>query len=456
MKKLILTFAITLLTLPVVAEPPSYSFNLRGRAEIFDTPSPDASRDDSYELFLLRGRFNLDWGISDAWTLHGTAQAAAMTGIPENGAFGIGPVYFAPNRGDTSPTHLDIAELWGRYSRDDLTLTFGRMPYADGAETMTGVSYLDGVKKARVAERLIGNWDWVNVGRRYDGATLSWESEAWDVTAFWLNPLAGGVNYEEAFTSLDDLSVFGASATSRYDTLFNNGEGRLFLYSYDDKRRGAINAAGGPVEIQTVGGHLLFGSGMTDLLIWAAIQVGDWGPRDHEAYAAVAETGMRFADWTWSPAVRVGAAIASGGSGNDHETFFNMLPTNHKWYGAMDYSAFQNLQDVYLIVSTTPKAGWALNGELHAFFLDDDADAWYGGSGPFAEGALGYAARRPAGGFAHSDVGYEIDLTVKAPLPYGLTGLFGASHFIAGDAGDQILAADDSGTWLFAQLAWKM
>lgn len=455
MKKLILIIAISI-ALPLAAEPPSYSFDLRGRAELFDTPSPNASLDDGYELFLIRGRFNLDWRISDKWTVHGTAQAAAMTGIPENGAFGIGPVYLAPNQGDTSPAQVGLAEAWGRHSRENLSVMFGRMPYADGTETMTGVKYLDGVKKARIAERLIGNWDWVNVGRRYDGATVSWENDEWDFTAFWLNPLAGGVNYEDAFDSLEDLYVFGASGTSRYGNWLPNGEARVFFYSYDDERRGAINAAGGPIDIQTIGGHLLFGSDGNDLLIWVAIQKGDWGPRDHEAYAAVIETGMSFPDWTWSPNARIGAAIASGGSGGDHKTFFNMLPTNHKWYGAMDYSAFQNLQDIYFITSGTPKAGWSVSGELHAFFLEDDSDAWYGGSGPFAEGALGYAARRPTGGFENSDIGYEVDLTVKAPLPHGLAGLFGVGHFIAGDAGDQILTADDSGTWLFAQLAWKM
>ena len=447
---------LLLVAIPVIAEPPTYSFELRGRAEGFDMPSPSERLDDSYELFLARGRFNLDWEVSDSWTIHGMAQAAAMTGIPDNGSFGIGPVYLAPNGGDTSPAHLGIGELWGRYSHEELTVMFGRMPYADGSETNTGVAYLDGIKRARIAERLIGNWDWVNVGRRYDGATLSWENDQWDVTTFWLEPLAGGVNYEDAFDSLSELSVWGISGTNRYDGWIPSAEARLFFYQYDDERPGAITAAGAPIDIQTVGGHFLFGNDTGDLMIWLALQTGDWGARDHEAYAAVVEAGTVFTDWTWKPNARVGIATASGGSGSDHETFFNMMPTNHKWYGAMDFSAFQNLQDIYLITSATPRSGWGVTGEIHAFFLEDESDAWYGGSGPFNEGALGYAARRPAGGFTHSTLGYELDLTVKAPLPYGLGGLFGVSHFVAGDAGDQILADEGNGTWLFAQVVWKM
>ncbi|HSL84599.1 MAG TPA: alginate export family protein, partial [Thermoanaerobaculia bacterium] len=141
-----------------------------------------------------------------------------------------------------------------------------------------------------------------------------------------------------------------------------------------------------------------------------------------------------------------------------HETFFNLLPTNHKWYGGMDFSAFSNLETAFLQGSLALPASWRATAELHTFRLAERADAWWGGSGAFEERTLGYAARTPAGsgsGFRSSHLGEELDLTFARPLPAGFGLTLGASVFLGGSAAEEVLAHDEDGAWGFVQLTWS-
>jgi len=372
-----------------------------------------------------------------------------MAGLPENGAFGIGPVYFAANDRDDAPAMLGVLELSAGWAGDTVSFVVGRQPWADGFETGTGVAQLDAVKRARLAERLVGNWDWVNVGRRYDGGSAKIDGDGIHGAFFLFHPLAGGVEYDNAFEPLDDLTVGGATATLEYGTWFP-GEARLFAILYDDDRRGAVAAAGGAVEIDTLGASLLLGDARRDVLLWGAWQSGDWGPQDHSAWAGIVEAGWRL-DGGGKPEIRFGVARASGDQPNGgHEAFFNLLPTNHKWYGAMDYNAFSNLLDVYALGSRS-FGPWKAGAELHHFSLVEKGDGWYGGSGAFDDAPLGYALRRD-GRFPATDLGWELDLTAaRAVGDWKL--VTGASYFVGREAAEHLLREDADGAWAFFQIS---
>ena len=217
--------------------------------------------------------------------------------------------------------------------------------------------------------------------------------------------------------------------------------------------------AGDEIKITTLGASLLLGNERRDLMLWTAIQRGDWGPVDQEGWAFIVEGGYMFPDTVASPEIRLGIAQASGGdpAADSHGTFFNLLPTNHKFYGSMDFSAFSNLQDIYALVLLKPGAKTSIRIGLHTFALDDTRDAWWGGAGAFNEEKLGYLIRRPAdgGSFSSDSVGNEIDIQANWSFKHGLGLGAGLAFFNGGSAARQILTVDDNGSWGWIQLSWK-
>ncbi|HSL82171.1 MAG TPA: alginate export family protein, partial [Thermoanaerobaculia bacterium] len=302
--------ALSLLLLPQIAPVPaaadvSAGAEVRLRGEAWDAPASSATLEQEFAFGLARARARLD-GRWDEWTVTAVLQGAAAFGLPERGSFGIAPVYVAADEGETDPAGAGVAELRVGYRGDGFGVTVGRQGYTDGFEAATGVPYLDGVKRARIAERLVGNWDWVNVGRRFDGVAADLETGRLHWAAFGFRPLSGGVDHEDGLEGLDDLEVYGLSVTATdlapgalpglpYQEL------RVGLIRYDDARPGALAAARGEIEVTTLVAHWLAGGPDRDLIVWLALQDGDWGPADHSAWAAFAEAGRAFPDRPRSP-----------------------------------------------------------------------------------------------------------------------------------------------------------
>lgn len=465
MLRVCLPVRLSLLLLPLVPPPAagdvSGGVEVRVRGEAWDAPSGNPTLDQGFTFGLARARVRLD-GRWDEWSLAATLQGAAAVDLPERGSFGIGPVYTAANEGDTDPTGAGVAELAVGFRRGGFGVTVGRQGATEGFEAPTGVPYLDGVKRARVAERLVGNWDWVNVGRRFDGVAADLETGRLHWAAFAFRPLSGGVDHRDGLEPLDDLEVYGLSATAT-DLPWPRLPGlpyrelRLGLIRYDDARPGARAAALGDVEVTTLVAHWLAGGPHRDVVLWLAVQDGDWGPAGHGAWAGFAEAGRSFPDRPGAPSVRAGVARASGdpSPGGDHESFLNLLPTNHKWYGGMDLSAFSNLETAFVQGSLDLPAGWRATAALHTFRLAERSGSWWGGSGAFEERTFGYAARRPAGGFSSAHLGEELDLTLARPLPGGFGLALGGGWFLGGSAAAEVLREDEDGAWGFAQLTWS-
>ena len=432
--------------------------DLRSRWEGWDTPSGNPDLEQDFEYWKLRARVGLDlkW---EHWQLHGVLQGAASYGLPEDGAFGIAKVYVDANDGDTDPRMVGIAEASVGYRSDRFRMTLGRQGWKGGLEILTGIPHLDQVKRTRLSERLIGNWDWVNVGRRFDGFTFGVDFGSSDLSGYALRPLAGGVNYSDAFEQLADLNVYGLTLTGRHGGWLSSGEVRLFGIYYDDGRPGAVAEAGGDIKITTLGASLLLGDERRDLMLWTALQRGDWGPVDHDAWAFIVEGGYSFPDALASPGIRVGIAQASGGDREapSHGTFFNLLPTNHKFYGSIDFSAFSNLQDIYLLVLLRPGAKSSARIGLHTFALDDKRDAWWGGAGAFDEEVIGYLIRRPVVGdtFSSDSLGYEIDAQINFSFKYGFGLGAGLAYFNGGQAAEEVLIEHANGTWGWIEATWK-
>ena len=436
--------------------------DFRLRAESFDTPIANAvTQDDSYGFVTSRLRVGFDWQ-KERWTVHGLLEGASGTGFPVSAVLGSGPTYFAASGRRENVSGAGIAELSVHYKGDAGWARLGRQGYGDGFEAKTGSAFLDGVKRRRLAERLVGNLDFTNVGRRYDGASgqLAWGGEKNKVRldGYLLSPLSGAFDHDNVFEPLEDITLVGTTLTAERGAWIPQTEARLFAIQYRDERLVAQRIQrDSKLEVTTVGASILAGNDAMDLLVWVAAQKrpGSGGGTDS---AFLVDLGKSFPAAAWKPAVHLAFEQASGGKRTqDHQGFFNLIPTNHKFYGSLDYFAFSNLRDVYLESTLTPAKGWKVRAALHDFSLVDAQDAWYGGSGAFQDDTFGYVARRPgpARAFRHRDLGREFDLDITMTVREGLDISWGGAALDAGKAVREVFPKGSDGRWYYFEVSWK-
>jgi hypothetical protein len=439
-----------------LAAPPTVkpTFDLRLRSESWDAPARNTTSDSSYDFSLVRARLGLDLAW-EHWTLHGMIQAAGAVGLPENGSFGAGPTYVAANDGDTDFGVIGVAELSAIYQREGLRVVLGRQPYADGFEIPTGVASLDRIKRARLGDRLVGVFEWPNVGRRFDGASAGYGQGGGHAAGFALRPVTGAFDHLDAHDSIDDVTVFGGTFTGKYGVWIPSAEFRAFAIQYEDDRRVAP-AAG--LSLTTAGGSFLLGNPRGNVLVWAALQSGDWGTADQDAWAVAVDLGRELDGLPGKPSIHLAFEQASGDGapGGTHESFFNLLPTNHKYYDLIDFTAFSNLRDIYVEawLSAGPKV--KVRAAFHDLALVEERDAWYGGSGAFQEGSFGYTPRFPAGGaWPSKDLGRELATDVTWTIREGLQLAVGGAWFWGGDAAAAFLPVEEDAGWAYVELSWK-
>lgn len=266
--------------------------------------------------------------------------------------------------GDRSwTTNSDMREMYVRHKDSNGTVTVGRQKVSFGTE------------------RLIGPTEWANVGRSFDGIRIQSRD-----CGFLLAKV--GVSSPKP----RNAEVAGIS--------HNWSGGQTYAIYKGD------NVAAGDVRIYTLSHSQRFTNGPWEYDYEAAGQFGRNTGMDHEAWAFHGGAGYRP-----DPANRfyVDLNAASGSdSSSKSQTFDNLYPTNHKFYGSMDMQGWRNMTEV--------AAGWQrkldsktdLHLHGHWFGLMDGKDAWYG--------AGGAPNRRPGGvfrdptGAAGKEVGFELDL----------------------------------------------
>ena len=87
-----------------------------------------------------------------------------------------------------------------------------------------------------------------------------------------------------------------------------------------------------------------------------------------------------------APWLRTGVNAASGDddpADDTHRTFFNVLSTNHLYYGYADQLAFQNLVNWFAQLRVKPAAKLLVEVFLHRFWLANENDGRYFGTSAF-------------------------------------------------------------------------
>ncbi|MGB8166879.1 MAG: alginate export family protein, partial [Chthoniobacteraceae bacterium] len=320
-------------------------------------------------------------------------------------------------------------------------------------------------------ERLIGPFDWNNIGRTFDAVKLRWEEKAWSLDAFASTvvvPERGSYNQSDFANGneTDRGQIFSGLYFST--TALGPQTTDLYVLHLHEDSNPKFNASAlGDTNFFTIGtrfkskpgafakhdveGFSKDGKTVVDAKPPRSVgfdyegefvfQTGEVRGLDLTAFAVHAGAGYTF-DTSWLP--RVGLAY-NFGTGDDNpndkniQTFQNLFPTNHKFYGQMDVFSWQNMHDLEVSVKAQPIKAVTMKAEYHAFWLATTEDAWYRPNGVTRVRPLNAAARN-AGNYA----GSEVDLTVTWNACKHLQIEGGYSHFFAGDYLADTGPADDA------------
>lgn len=290
-------------------------------------------------------------------------------------------------------------------------------------------------------QRMISPLDWSFVARAWDGVRVTvggGDDLPWQLDGFWTQVVNGqgarhGNNDFGGLYLTWDSDVVGVDA-------------------YIFKRRDGVTSSANPI-FPDLGGAVAVDDYTLGALVDGAIEGFQWNVEvaaqsgDHVVGGTVLDAGgtalAAGLDYAFDDGLRIGVGyeLASGDNnpadGND-DTFRRLFNFDHYWQGFQDIVVWQNLEDIVLRASYPVTEEWTLTGDVHILSLaEENGFLFTGGGGAGVVQAPG-----------SSDIGTEVDLTIKGELFDSVQVWTGVSQFFAGDA----IASNDDQTWAFLML----
>lgn len=289
------------------------SFRLRYHNEHNHRGLGLTGRDDSFLLTQIRLYANLEMG--DSIRVYAEMIDAGSSG--EN--FNARPI--EEDRTDLLNLFIDV-ELWSDCC-GTLTGRVGRQELIFGAQ------------------RLVSPLPWGNTRRTFEGASLKWKGELWDVDAFWTRPVS---NHTATFNSPDQSREF-MGVYSTYKGVENETLNLYFLRFIEDSGPG--------FHYNTIGTRW---QGSRCDWLWeteVAGQYGDVGTTAQAAWAYTLGLGRKLPFMPcWKPTFWAYFDFASGDDrGNG---FHHQFPLGHKYLGFMDLFGRRNIEDLNFQFSVKP------------------------------------------------------------------------------------------------------
>ena len=260
-------------------------------------------------------------------------------------------------------------------------------------------------------QRLIGNADWTNIGRSFDGAVLHIDNKAFWVDAFGTR-IKTPAGLEQQFAG-----VYG------HWKKFPGGEYEPYVLVLHGSNSG-VNS--GELTAVTIGSRIKAKFKKNwDWGFEGAYQSGESAGNLVSAFATHARLGFTF-PIPWRPRLGIEFNFASGDNNPTSgtvSTFNNLFPTNHDKYGFMDLFAWKNLYDLRTGLNCQPLPFMTATLEYHLFMLPAPAN------GTFLYNGTQLRAGIPG---ASPFAGQEIDALLKfKPWKY-FDALIGYSVFFPG------------------------
>ncbi|MBI2929791.1 MAG: alginate export family protein [Verrucomicrobia bacterium] len=325
-------------------------------------------------------------------------------------------------------------------------------------------------------ERILGAFDWNNLGRVFDAAKLRWQNPYFAADFFTSRVV---IPDDNNFNEPNDYDWFsGFYATSK---LIPKQTTELYFLSRNTAAGSrTVNGAGLPAllngppprDIYTIGLRVKSLPGEFGNWDYTGEFMGQFGhfndpalpagqrSLEHEAFAVFLGGGYTWTKSTLMPRLGVEYNFGSGDddpTDGEHGTFENLFPTNHKFYGFMDLLSLQNIHNVRLTSSIKPVPRLTLTADYHLFWLADTQDNLYTVAGA-RRGGIGTTTGTGYGinpGY-DSFVGSEVDFIATFALKPWATIQGGYAHFFVGDYVEQSLAAPAVGStdanWFYVQM----
>ncbi len=280
------------------------------------------------------------------------------------------------------------------------------------------------------SQRLISALDWANTRRTFDGVRVFRQGEKFDVDLFWLQFV------KPVPTQLDshdnNQNFIGGWFTYRPE----KGHFIDLYYLWLDNTNKTVTKtppagfplAVAPYNVHTIGTRY---TGDKNHVLWDAEGMVQWGERGKEdimAGAATAGAGYNFHCLPMNPTVWAYFDYASGDRSpnvDDYNTFNQLYPFGHYYFGFLDLVGRQNIQDLNFHLYLYPTKWITFNAQFHHFRLDAASDALYSaGAAPLRINPTGASGK---------DVGNELDLVANFHLGAHSDIFVGWSKLWAGD-----------------------
>ncbi|MCW8134002.1 MAG: alginate export family protein, partial [Planctomycetota bacterium] len=270
--------------LPIGPTKVSFTVENQTRLEIWDNKFLPNRRQYSNGVTYFRTRLSMDWDLHKHLRLFAQGQDARKDGDLRN----QGRANENPH--DLNELYLDLRKLFD----EDLTIRVGRQPLVYGAQ------------------RLVGSFEWSNVGRRFDAVRVFWNSKDkhWSADAFASKVVV--TNPEEVDEGHPTEEFYGLYLVNR--SVKKHAFEFYGFYRTDDNGRTMDELRRrGDLGIGTLGGRV-YGKdllGGLDYEVEGAGQFGEVAEASHRAGAVHAEAGWTFKP-KWKPRVMAEFNYASG------------------------------------------------------------------------------------------------------------------------------------------------
>jgi len=379
----------------------------------------DTFEDDTLNLFRSRLNFDLTMGSYFRIFAQGQdAESVASSALDRSSAF--------VNRLDL---HQLYAEMKSPWKEVPASVTVGRQE----------LSYGD--------ERFVGAFNWSNVARVFDAVKIVFQPIGWFRLDTWFAQVVP-VNRGQADSANHNDNFYGIynSIKPIKDHIFDT-----FLFIRHNRNRSLVGeqpGERGQLKEITVGNRFKGKKWNLDYGIEWAVQGGSRAHDDIKAWAWHNEIGYTIPKVPWSPRPNFEYNHGSGDhdpTDGEFESFDNLYPTNHPYYGYMDFFSLRNMNDVKAGFDLKPASKLKLSCDYHWFFLDTNQSAWFNASQNVIR------ARSPN---ASTTVGQEIDLLANWQMTNHLSLLVGFSHFHAGAFVKDTGVADDA-NFFYVQPTFK-
>jgi hypothetical protein len=373
---------------------------------------------------LQRARLGVKFAPADWLTFYVQGQSSFE--------FGSSRPKIPGELGAEGDNQIDLYQAYVRLGDKNLNLTIGRQL----------LSYGD--------ERLVGAFDWNNLGRSFDAVKLHYGTDTWSLEAFTSSVVVQKRNV------FDHSDLFNGNKTGR-DQIFS---GLYFsstalipvqttdLYAFELHEE----AKAGGTDFVTLGTRMKADPkklGGFDYETEMAVQFGDVKGKSLNAFAGHWGGGYSWLNAPWKPRVGIEYNYATGDSNATDGrvgTFQNLFPTNHPFYGTADFFSWENIHNPAVSFSVQPTDKIKVKLDYHLFWLADTHDAWYR--------ANGVTRVRPINSGAGNYVGSEIDLNASCKVTKNISLGAGYSHFFDGKYARATGAASDA-DFVYAQLSIK-